>query len=721
MNVIRKPSFYLFALALIGCTIISNVFLEKSAHAALATAPYSTAELNAKLYGGVQQAIDWDKACYDDMQANRRSGLDARASINQAPSYRALQWMSLADTSTVNNSSRTAPIVVDYGTTTIPLQLNMIQFICAALVSPDGASDTFPYTDQRVVRVLNNANDRAPNPMGGNTNWPAKTDARFKIDKIQVTQGSGHITGAAVGQYIGTARQDNTRYWFANPAQFNFVSNSPDGITTNEKIEVKFTLRGYNMYYYNTYQCYANDLYTYPPDPFDISKCNENTVTLSVQVQIRNLYALTPTVNLNGQTSAQAGGSANVTNTVTKAAGGTDSDSTDWRLTQMVYGPGVTLSAADKAARDSATDPCGSYTAAGRVSCATSQENTAAIFKTNSTTFDPAYGYSVPDNLAAGTKVCFVASVSKPTQAAAPIWRHSTMACIVISQKPKVQVWGGDVKTQGKIETGVVSDANGGTTKQFGSWVEYAGFSVGTNTGFSSGSGLNNGSTDTQPNINKFTFANVDDTGASRYGLYTLPPSVSLSDQFATSVSSGAPTNSNLGNMNSGTYHTNDFNITASTVGYDAAAGKGKSIIIIASGTVTISGNIDYASPGGGAFSGISQLPQVVIIANKINIIGGVTGINAWLITTGVDGTINTCSDRLSTDPLNSTVCKNQLVVNGPVAASHLYLRRTFGTAPNDPAEIFNLRPDAFIWAYLRSAQNSTANTMYTVELPPRF
>jgi len=110
-----------------------------------------------------------------------------------------------------------------------------------------------------------------------------------------------------------------------------------------------------------------------------------------------------------------------------------------------------------------------------------------------------------------------------------------------------------------------------------------------------------------------------------------------------------------------------------------------------------------------------------VIIANKINIADSATNINAWLLTTGSDGTINTCSDRLPTAPLNSNVCQDQLTINGPIATSHLYLRRTSGASPNDPAEIVNLRPDAYIWAYLRTAQTGKATTRFTVELPPRF
>jgi hypothetical protein len=692
----------------IAVGILGNVMMSHQVNAALATPPYTTAELNAKLYGGVQQAIDWDKACYDDLRANRRAGMPPRQAINSAPSYRALQWMSLRDTATQNNSSRTAPIIVDYGTTSVPLQLNIVKFLCAALVSPDGAGADFAYTNFRVVRNLNNANDRAPNPMGGETNWPALTDTRFRIDDIDVIQGNGRVTGTAVGKYIGTARQSNTRYWFAEPVDFNFVSNSPNGLTDDVEVKIRFTLRGYNTYYYNTYQCYENgNTYMYPPSPLDIRKCDQGTVTLSIRIQIRSQFNLTPTASLNGQSSIEPGGTANVTNRVTKEAGGTDSDPTDWRLTEYVYGPGSAPNAAAKAGRDSGANPCAAYTAAGRSVCRDAQRNANAVFRNASTTFTPGYTYNAPGNLPAGSSVCYVASVSKPTQSAAPVWRHSTMVCMLVSVKPKVQVWGSDVRVHGDIETSTSTSNN----KLFGSWVEYGAFSVGTNTDFASGSGLNDGSpTAEQEGWSKLTFANVDDDNQPQFGSFVLPAVASLAEQFSNNQGA-AGFNSNLGSLASGTYRIGSGTITASTIG------AGKSIIIIADGTVTIQGNITYAT---GPFTNINQLPQVVIIAKDIMIAGGVSQVDSWLVTE-TDGSINTCSDIPVTDPLNSSVCNIKLVVNGPVATSHLYLRRTASASPNDSAEVFNLRPDAYLWSTLRANQNGKARTVYATELPPRF
>jgi hypothetical protein len=291
--------------------------------------------------------------------------------------------------------------------------------------------------------------------------------------------------------------------------------------------------------------------------------------------------------------------------------------------------------------------------------------------------------------------------------------------CTSIGKKPRVQVWGSDVRVGGKIETSTGLVDVDGTNKLFGSWVEYGSLSVGTNTGFASGSGLNDGFAGADSKEwNKLTFANVDESGANQYGLYTLAPSVSPAGQFAAATSDGVPGN-DLGALASGTYKTTNLTINASNVGQDGA-NRGKSIIIVASGTVTIQGDITYGAPGGG-YTAISQLPQVVIVANKINIAGSVGQVSAWLLTTGEDGAINTCTDRALNAPLNATVCNNKLTVYGPVATQHLYLRRTAGANPNDSAELFNLRPDAYMWAHQRASGNGKAQTVYTTELPPRF
>jgi hypothetical protein len=141
--------------------------------------------------------------------------------------------------------------------------------------------------------------------------------------------------------------------------------------------------------------------------------------------------------------------------------------------------------------------------------------------------------------------------------------------------------------------------------------------------------------------------------------------------------------------------------------------------------TVTINHDINYIND---TMHSISDIPQVVIIANNINIADTVKNIDAWLITP--NGSINTCSSvhgtPLAVDAdLLSGICEDQLLVNGPVMTSKLYLRRTFGSSDassyDKAAETFNLRADAYLWAMVHTASSGGIKTEYSTELPPRF
>jgi hypothetical protein len=143
----------------------------------------------------------------------------------------------------------------------------------------------------------------------------------------------------------------------------------------------------------------------------------------------------------------------------------------------------------------------------------------------------------------------------------------------------------------------------------------------------------------------------------------------------------------------------------------------GRSVIILATGTVTIDGNITYPN---GPFTTIRDIPQVVIIAQNIRIKDSVDHVDAWLI---AKDTINTCYNFAGN--LTSGKCNLRLEVNGAVVTGKLLLNRTAGSdtgdQSGDPAERFNLRPDAFLWASLQARGSNKAKTIYSTELPPRF
>ncbi|HET8884637.1 MAG TPA: hypothetical protein VFM68_04160 [Candidatus Saccharimonadales bacterium] len=402
------------------------------------------------------------------------------------------------------------------------------------------------------------------------------------------------------------------------------------------------------------------------------------------------------------------------------ASGTTTSRSAQWQLKRIEIAPGGSIPTTQQ---QNGAAPCNHYNNGGQNACIDKGSGTRT-FPPGSITVRALNNETIDPATLAGTKICYTLSV-QPYSDNSPNWRHSAPVCLTVSKQPKMQVWGNDVHTRGQIETGISTVNAGGADRVFGSWVEYGGFSVGANEGFASGAALNEGSANTTAtdSWHELTFANVDDSGAGSYGVYTLPADLpSLTSQFIGSPSAGA-INSNLGSLESGTYTTGNFTINASNVGQ--SAGKGKSIIIVSSGTVTINGNIMYQGPGGtDTFTDADQLPQVIIIARNINIRNAATQVDAWLLTTG-DGHINTCSDVALSAPLTTAVCDQQLTVNGPVATQHLHLRRTAGSDnvadAGRPAEIFNLRPDAYIWAYGRASQSGKAQTVYSVELPPRF
>lgn len=427
-------------------------------------------------------------------------------------------------------------------------------------------------------------------------------------------------------------------------------------------------------------------------------------------------YDLKPTASID-KTVVEPGGSTTVTNSV-KNEGTDPSAGTIWRLTEMIFKPGTTLSAADKKGRDNELQPCDSGTGAfpgggGRVSCKTSpaQDKTNIIFNPGNPSVS-SYTYNVPTDTAVGTKICFTVSVSKPTQAATPSWRHSDLQCIIVAKKPKVQVWGGDVRAGGTIST----STNTLDGKTYGSWGEYGALSNGSNSGFASGNGLNSGNANSaQSGWSGLTFANTG--GTCTFGCYNFTlTSRSLTDQFGTG---NALPGGDINSWSNGTYTTNGLTLNGITVN------KGKSIVIISTGTVTITGNIAYND---GPYTSLKDIPQLVIRAPAINIQGGVGRVDAWLfaITATNSGVLNTCSDVGVDAQLTANICNNQLTVNGPVVADKIYLRRTAGSDGSEPtrgkpAETFNLRADAYLWGSGYANGKGKVRTVYTKELPPRF
>jgi len=359
----------------------------------------------------------------------------------------------------------------------------------------------------------------------------------------------------------------------------------------------------------------------------------------------------------------------------------------------------------------------------------------------------------VPDDLASGSRICYVSSVHLPKglephthwyddyrweqtgtdshddpvygwvnhpypvqeeiykDESTRLWRHSAADCVTVAKRPRVQVRGEDVAVRGNIITSVSKFADG---KTFGSWVEYGAFSLGENDFSASGAAYNEGSTsDDRAAWSKLTFANYKGEPYGNFG--SIPDAPKIAEYYASKIT--GPWSGSILDDNSGVFSTGSTSISG--------IGVSKSYVIYSSGDVTIDHNIEYSN---GPFDSGAKLPQVIIIAKNIKITGNVTKVDAWLVTavSGADhGSINTCSDVADTAPLTDGDCRLPLVVNGPVVTGNLLLRRTYGARPGIDrgvaAEIFRLRPDAFIWGYGQSSSDSVAQTVDISELPPRF
>lgn len=440
-------------------------------------------------------------------------------------------------------------------------------------------------------------------------------------------------------------------------------------------------------------------------------------------------YSLTPAVQSVAPTQIEAGNNASVRTRVTNG-GQRASDATQWEITMITVQPGKKAPHEDEGMTLSNQAPCqsggggpsGNYFQSADATCKNVDKGNQVFGR--GTTVKNKDGIDVGD-VPVGTRICFTLSV-QPRSDSDARWAHAKPICTVVGKKPKTQVWGGDLAVRGMIDTSISSKTVGGSTRVFGSWVEYGAFSVGRNNCFASGSGIINSNVacDTQEAWSKLTFANVTATGTPSFGQYapaaSFRPLPNVASFFGTiqnkqAIPGGSVAVDSLAVPNNQpiVVHTaGNLRITGGTVP------AGHSVVIIATGTVTIGGaGIQY---DGAPIGRIQDIPQTVIIAQDIHIEQSVSRIDAWLV---ASGTVNTCSDF--TGKLTSNKCNAVLEVNGPVVTNHLLLNRTGGSGTDeqsgDPAERFNLRPDAHLWALLQSQGNNKAQTVYSVELPPRF
>ncbi len=457
-------------------------------------------------------------------------------------------------------------------------------------------------------------------------------------------------------------------------------------------------------------------------DPID-SAGDRNGRAAHACVYIPYDYTLTPNTNVDLSGTVESNSVVGVTPTISNA-GPTKSQSVQWQVTQIVVQPGAAVPNAAGGTSPIAITPCGTYFKnPPSAVCSTIAKGSSAINTSGTVASgDPLSTSSVViGDYPVGTKICYATSV-QPYSTATTDWRHSAPICLIIGTKPKVQIIGGDLLAN-SVNTSTTVKSFNGTQYTFGSWIEYGIFAVGNIIGAASGSayagsGLANA---TNCNESQLSFANSSASGScsstTPIGNYTN--SSTIPDVSASFPAAGAPL------IGSGDLAIQSKSGVFTTAGVTLSGGNiqaGRWVVINApSADITINGNITYDN---GTLHSLADIPQVVIIANNINITGNVTQVDAWLI---AKSSLNTCSDVAYNAQLDSKTCNQSLVVNGPVMAGQLYLRRTAGSGTGqansgDPAEVFNLRPDAYMWASLRATGSSgRVQTVYTTELPPRL
>ncbi|MDB5180643.1 MAG: exported protein of unknown function [Candidatus Saccharibacteria bacterium] len=450
-------------------------------------------------------------------------------------------------------------------------------------------------------------------------------------------------------------------------------------------------------------------------------------------------YNLTPTVTVNPSTSIESGQTVTATPAVTSAGGG-NADAVTWQVSRFVVPP----STAVPVAGINPTLPLAYYG-----NGATTEASNTQGFPPGTTLLPDVA--KVSEDLLVGSKICYALSVNPYTNDnALGYWYHSAPACVVVAKKPKVQVLGNDLMVGRATSTNPAavskivtsSSYSSNTGLYYGSWSEYAIIPSGTVAGMASGAMYVDGDANDLCRLSLLTISNAVSSGSGstcqeaqigQYAISSLAPNVSSRFPVPTAgaqiISSGTQ---NLFGLAPGlVYTSNSPNLSINS---SAAFGAGRWVVINApKTTVTITSDLNYTP---GSLSGLGSIPQIVIIAKNIIISDAVKNIDAWLIATGgasspgstaADGVINTCGAGgvTATTLPTSLQCTEKLVINGPVMANHLLLRRTAGSGvgPNlgDPAEVFNLRGDAFIWATSYSPGNGRLPTISSKELPPKF
>lgn len=330
----------------------------------------------------------------------------------------------------------------------------------------------------------------------------------------------------------------------------------------------------------------------------------------------------------------------------------------------------------------------------------------------------------VVTGLAAGDRVCLVVTLSpgagRVNNAGAIIAGSTSdtttdVSCKLVSNKPYLSVYAGDIYAGGNFAKTNTACANPATVSGylnasgFGSGTQLAATALGAITGFNSANMRTSGSA-SRPN--GLSFAN-DTAPAGAFNSNHC-----IKDYFADAATAITPIPANW------YASTRDYKMTGNmTIGSNVTIPNGQHIRLFIDGTLTINGNIQFASS---ARANQQAIPSLQIVARNITISNAVQQLDGVYIAQPAlglhtsQGVISTCSEATNDDALYAS-CGNQLVINGAFIANKVRFLRSYGSmrnnisdqpfgiragcagaAPGSPrptcaSEIFNFSPELYL------------------------
>ena len=344
---------------------------------------------------------------------------------------------------------------------------------------------------------------------------------------------------------------------------------------------------------------------------------------------------------------------------------------------------------------------------------------------------------------------------------------RTTTSCSTVAKRPTMSVESSNAYSATSFNTSTYTKAFSSTSSKyyFGSWAEYGVFgqvNTATSSIFPSGAAIGYSKTQTHKTLNQAR-ATLQDTATAYEGNVGLDSAANTCVFMTQTFANANCQSGKIGNVSAEIYQNriidvygkegkdigtsvgvkdskkiegisyhilSDMTVPAikSPNGYisKVPTDVGNTIIYNISGILIIDGNIN--DQRGKKMTSLSDIKNVIIIANKVWITDRVDYINATII---AKSELNTCKYISSTmaavsqSNLNASTCNTSLIFEAPVITKKLILNRTYGAGvgsdSNLRAEIFNLNLTNYLWSYDQMSKYSQAVTTYSRELPTRY